>query len=297
MINFIKCEAVLAKVLRGFPDNFIFNKDDVLEYIIEASEQMSFKKFSQERIFLANISNYLCDVPKNTNTILEIIKFKDDFLKEESPSSSTEEKKEEETSESDGISYIDKLKTEKEKQEAYTKEKENIILAGQKRRLEILKKIYETDFYEKNYDTKKYVFVCLAEKSLEGNYLSYKNNTLRYEIIGLSKKVIRFSFKNGLIAMVVNQTILDPDTGFPFLIDHISYLNSIEHYVKYKIAEKSLWAGDSVKNARDLMTMHLQLFEKEREKAKGDIMLPSMEELRLFFRNNESLLNNGDRLN
>lgn len=69
------------------------------------------------------------------------------------------------------------------------------------------------------------------------------SNEDSYTIVGLTEKKLRFSFKEGFVAMAYLRNALDPETGYPLVPDQISYMTAITYYVKWKIAEQLAWNG------------------------------------------------------
>lgn len=64
-----------------------------------------------------------------------------------------------------------------------------------------------------------------------------------YTIVGHTERRLRFSFKEGRIALSFLKTILDPETGYPLIPDQVSYITAITYYIKWKIAESHQWSG------------------------------------------------------
>lgn len=75
----------------------------------------------------------------------------------------------------------------------------------------------------------------------------YKNNGLgeqdEYTIVGDADKKLRFSFKEGYVALAFIRNAVDSETGYPLVPDNISYMSAITYYIKWKIAEMMTWNG------------------------------------------------------
>lgn len=54
---------------------------------------------------------------------------------------------------------------------------------------------------------------------------------------------LRFSFKEGLVAVSYLRTVICPETGYPMIPDNMHAITAISYYVKWKMAERFAWAG------------------------------------------------------
>lgn len=71
----------------------------------------------------------------------------------------------------------------------------------------------------------------------------YENCSDEYTIVGTTEKRLRFSFRDGTVAISYLKNCVDKDTGYPLIPDEISYITAIVYYIKWKIAEMYDWAG------------------------------------------------------
>lgn len=67
--------------------------------------------------------------------------------------------------------------------------------------------------------------------------------TDEYTIVGTIDKKLRFSFKDGQIALSYLKNAIDEQTGYPLVPDEISTISAITYYVKWKLAEWYTWNG------------------------------------------------------
>jgi len=67
--------------------------------------------------------------------------------------------------------------------------------------------------------------------------------TDQYTIVGTVDKKLRFSFKDGQIALSYLRNTIDEETGYPLVPDQISYITAITYYIKWKVAEWYTWNG------------------------------------------------------
>ena len=70
-----------------------------------------------------------------------------------------------------------------------------------------------------------------------------RHNQDEYTIVGNTHKRLRFSFREGYIALAYTRSVADRKTGYPLIPDNISYITAINYYVKWKIAEMMDWNG------------------------------------------------------
>lgn len=80
--------------------------------------------------------------------------------------------------------------------------------------------------------------VC-KENEFEGLY--HHGITDEYNIYG--GDTLRFSFKEGQIALSYTRSPIDPETGWPQIPDHISYTSACVYYNIYKLMERQFYAG------------------------------------------------------
>jgi len=53
---------------------------------------------------------------------------------------------------------------------------------------------------------------------------------------------LRFSFKEGMVALAYLKTALDPETGYPLIPDNISLITAVSYYLKWKISEREMYS-------------------------------------------------------
>lgn len=69
----------------------------------------------------------------------------------------------------------------------------------------------------------------------------YQSAEEEYTIIG--GKILRFSFKEGSIAIAYNRQMIDEETGYPMIPDDFSYTTAITKYITLRIMERDFYAG------------------------------------------------------
>ena len=71
----------------------------------------------------------------------------------------------------------------------------------------------------------------------------YNSVTDEYNIVGTVDRKLRFSFKEGYVALAYLRAATDEKTGYPLIVDNISYISAVTYYIKWKIAEWFDWNG------------------------------------------------------
>lgn len=98
-------------------------------------------------------------------------------------------------------------------------------------------------FYVENFTpirpTKNVFFNSLACKT---NLDLYENCQDEYTIVGIEDRKLRFSFKEGYIAMAYYKTPED-ENGFPLIPNTSSHISAIIAFIKWKLAERYSWEG------------------------------------------------------
>lgn len=67
--------------------------------------------------------------------------------------------------------------------------------------------------------------------------------TDEYTIVGTTDKKLRFSFREGVVAVSYIKSATDPDTGYPLVPDNVRHITAIKYYIRWKIAEYLDWNG------------------------------------------------------
>jgi hypothetical protein len=67
--------------------------------------------------------------------------------------------------------------------------------------------------------------------------------TDEYTIVGSIEKKLRFSFKEGQVALAYLKNSVDLETGYPLVPDQISYITAITYYIQWKVAQMLAWNG------------------------------------------------------
>ena len=92
-----------------------------------------------------------------------------------------------------------------------------------------------------------------------------------YALIGgLGKSVLRFSFKEGQVALAYLKVGIDETTGYPLVPDDISLITAITYYCKWKISERKRWEGREgfIREAQDAEAHWLKYVKQTRNKVR-----------------------------
>lgn len=54
---------------------------------------------------------------------------------------------------------------------------------------------------------------------------------------------LRFSFREGYVALAYLRSRIDEETGYPLIPDDITHITAITYYIKWKLAERLRWEG------------------------------------------------------
>jgi hypothetical protein len=111
-------------------------------------------------------------------------------------------------------------------------------------------------------------FFVVGHEQKEYNQI-YQHSTDEFSVVMDS---IRFSFKEGLVAVAYKKTVIDEDSGYPMIPDSISHLTAITHYIRMMLAQKDMDKGREGAIGRyDRATQKWQWYCKQ---AKNKDMIP-----------------------
>lgn len=244
-ITYTSVNSVLAKVNRNLRGTDI-NESDAIEWIGEASEFMKVYGSQEEAVAFLEVKDYHAEIPRGFQMVLQIARHntwkpEDDKCK---PKQVIEELCGIDQSGCDACGNpVNTLITDCH----------GHILGA-----------YDTDHYIPSYDIRwgfypwinsvnyrrDFTPVRLADHTLfntlvckEKNQNMYYGNEDSYTIVGTTEKRLRFSFREGYIAISYLRAAIDDETGYPLIPDNISYIMACVQYVKWQIASWLSWNG------------------------------------------------------
>jgi len=152
-----------------------------------------------------------------------------------------------------------------------------------------LERAYYRPYFESNMDykswtshhhyTNRYIPIRLSNHTFfrdlvcqEKNQTQiYKSCVDEYDII-FDNGGLRFSFKEGMIALAYLKSPTDLETGYPLIPEHISVLTAITYYIKWKISEKDL--EDNREGSMSKASYHESRWLKYVKQAKSYLKMP-----------------------
>lgn len=237
---------IMAKLMREFGLDGI-NESDVVEWSAEALEFIGAAKQYEEAVAVMEVENYQVNLPSNFHAIIQLAK-NNCFCKEakERTGLCPNVMLRNSTVEEDVVNPLDTPKAYhpiildengmplNDYELAYYRPYYDIntIYAGW-----IGSTVYKTCFTPIRLSTQTISSLVCEELDMGRKYSNCRDE---YTII--QGKVLRFSFKEGQVAMAYLRQPLDED-GFPMIPDHVSYTTAITKYVILKACEKEFYSG------------------------------------------------------
>lgn len=235
-MQFTTVDRIFSKIHRDLRDTN-FNETDVIEWAGEALEFLRVPQIQDEGILFTEVRNFEADLPTGFQMVLQIARNNywnevDDKAKAGIPCSTKQELDHPNLQQPPEVPFIDDDCTEIWYRPWFNMQWQYIP--------------WTTNHYYKNH----YTPVKLANNTFfnslvckENDQTIYENCADEYTIVGTTQKKLRFSFKEGYIAMAYIKNAVDPKSGYPLIPDQISFITAITYYIKWKIAEYHSWSG------------------------------------------------------
>lgn len=235
--TYISVDRVFSRLKGSMP---LDNEDDIIEWIGEAMEHIGAITQYREVVCFAEVKNYSCKVPKHNHSIIQIAR--NNFY---SPKVLITPQ--------DSINWLGAIR----KPITLTDYSDGCVLLDERFQQEdcdlgyapIFSLAFEFDTWisHKLYQ-KAFTPVLLTNHSFFNSVVCkqkdhdkiYKGCTDEYNIIDGTE--LRFSFKEGQVAIAYNQNRLSTD-GLPMIPDDVSYVTAAVNYVRYKHFEREFYAG------------------------------------------------------
>ena len=230
-MEYTTIDRIISKLSREIRDSDI-NETDVIEWIGEALEFMKVSEIREQIVSFLEVKNFQADVPKGLQMILQVAK---NNLFPSTMFSQTEE-----GTNTDPINPVP-ISPEGNPLEEYEFAYYRPVFDLQ----------WEYDPYRRNpYIQNNFSPVRLANNTFfnsivckEKREIPYDSCRDEYTIVGTTDKKLRFSFKEGQVAVSYVRYALDKHTGYPLIPDEISCITAITYYVRWKISERLSWDG------------------------------------------------------
>ena len=216
----VTVDTIFNSLGRNFKDNQV-DEIDVIEWIGEALEHMKVPQIQEEAVSFLEVKDFECLLPQGFNMVLQIaastntvdlgqvaMYFKSDIVQSE----------EDLVYNDDG--EIDLLLTP-----AYSLKYNTWVSSGTYNNYFEPVRLSNNTFFNS--------IVCKEKK-----VIPYANCRHEYTVVD---DRLRFSFKEGIIALSYLKTKTDKTTGYPLIPDDISYITAVTYYIKWKTAENELF--------------------------------------------------------
>lgn len=310
MSEFTTVDRVLAKFHRDLKGTD-FNESDLIEWIGEALDFLKVPQVQEEAVAFIEVKDYHADLPKCFHMILQIAR----------NNKWSQEKKEVVCS----VLSDDDNKEEDCCKECHThpanKAGYPIPLDRDGKPITDYEVAYYRPFFDLQWEynlwtnsnsyKQDYTPVRLSNNSFFNSIVCKEKNNIynncedEYTIVGSIDKKLRFSFKNGSVAVSYLKNRIDPETGYFLIPDNISYTSAIVYYVKWKIAEWYDWSGRQgftsiaqnserlwlkyARQAKNFMKMPKSLDEYQNLLEQTHYLIPNHKRYYGYFGNNNDL--------
>jgi hypothetical protein len=240
--QYVTLDTILSKYLRDFRGNEL-NEDDAIEWIGEALGHMKSASASEEAIAFLEVKNYQAPLPNGLQYVIQIAK-SNDWSPENLDVCSAQNLVAELCPES--ISTPSSCNTPSE----------GVLLDCQGNLISEPERAYYRPYFDLQYEYLDWVhsrafqgkftpvrlanhtffntLVCQTSNS-EGLYESCVDE---YTIV---QDQLRFSFREGFVALAYIRTKVDVETGYPMIPDDESAKAAITYYIGWKIKEREAW--------------------------------------------------------
>lgn len=246
-------DRVISKFYRDTKDTSI-TELDLIEWIGEAMGHLRVAELDQQSIAFIEVKNYEAELPKGFKMVLQI-------ARNNSWTSSNE-----------NTSNLSPQETLEQLLEGTVPYEEHPLLQHPINQLGYPIPLdadglpitdYDVAYYRPYYDLQweyspwvssqyykqNYTPVRLADNTFFNSVvcrekdIPYNSCPDEYTIVGTEYRKLRFSFKEGYIALAYLKNAIDSQTGYPLIPDDESFLSAITYYIKWKIAEYHQWNG------------------------------------------------------
>lgn len=230
MEQYISVNRILSKLAREL-NTEEFDETDIIEWIGEALGFLQVAELHEEAVAFKVVKNYECTLPQNIHYIIQVALQRDTKNKTNLHIPYSEIYEEE-------IPQKNKCNCDKPIQPKY-----NYTVVHGFEAL-VSSPIYQSGFQPVRLADHSFFnsFVC-KEKNYNEIYCPNCGNE-EYTVVGKEQPKLRFSFKDGIVAIAYLRNRLDEETGYPLIPDNSYYITAITYYVKWKLSEIKSWNGD-----------------------------------------------------
>ena len=228
--SFVSIDRIFSKIVRDLGETSL-HEGDVIEWVGEALEFIAATEHYEKAVAFIEVKNHQCKLPTYLHQVVQVArnrcwKGSDDLL---CPKASVEEATQDIASVPVAL-------------DCYGQPINDYELAYYRPYFDL--KWEHSFWYSSTSYNKCYVPVRLGNHTFFDSLVLPESSGLyvdEYTII--NKDTLRFSFKEGFVAVAYNRQMLDPATGYPMIPDNISYTTAITKYVKMMILGRMCYNG------------------------------------------------------
>lgn len=294
-MEFVSVDRILGKVHRDLK-GINLNETDAIEWIGEALDFLKTPEIQEETVAFTEVENHETILPLGFHAILQVARNNEWTPKKKEKI--TPKKVTEEANKKYRVTACDEHEANKK---CYP-----VPLDCNGRPITDYEVAYYRPFFDLKWEyelwtkqdiyKKKYTPVRLSNNVFfnslvckEKNKDIYKNSKDEYTLIGNNR--LRFSFKDGHVAISYLKNKIDENTGYPLIPDNISYIQAITYYIKWKISEWYTWNGREGFNSISQNSERLWL--KYANQSKNTIKMPkSLDDFQNLLENTHYLIPN-----
>lgn len=273
MIKFTTIDTVLSKIYRELRGSQDLNETDIIEWIGEALQFLAVYESKEEAVAFLEVNNFETELPLHFIAVIQVAK-NNEWVKptriDMCPTTVVTPENVVETLPEDYCPVITDCQGN---------------LVGD----------YNIAYYRPYFDLKweyqgfiqsplyieKFTPVRLSNHTFfnsvvckESDPELYNSCQDEYTFIGNPISKLRFSFKEGQVALSYLKASIDEETGLPNVPDNISYITAITYYVKWKLMERLSWGTQRTVTQNDLQ-YHRQEWLRYARQAKNSLKMPT----------------------
>lgn len=248
--QYVTVDTILSKYLRDFRGNEL-NEDDAIEWIGEALGHMKMATLSEEAIAFLEVKNYQAELPNGLHYIIQVAKNNAWTPTEKTtctPQAIITELVPETPHTNCGCSTC-----------CNTPAKDMVLLDCQGELIGAPEVAYYRPYFDLQYEylgwvhskafRTKFTPVRLANHTFfntlvcqnEASSGLYNNGNYLADEYTIVEDQLRFSFKEGLVAVAYLRSKVDLETGYPLVPDDESAKAAITYYLGWKVKEREAW--------------------------------------------------------
>lgn len=236
--QFVSVDRIFSKLIRDIGDNF--NEADVVEWCGEALEAIGTERAYEEAVAFIEVKNHQCLLPSGIHSIIQIARNQawtgpssDAFC----PASVLVNTANPAATPAPSIPVV---------LDSMGQPISDYDLAYYRPYFDLQYEYYNwvgSSYYKNGYTPVRLKTSSFFESLVctETNTSLYQGVTDEYTVI--QKKILRFSFAEGSIALAYNRQIVDPETGYPMVPDSYSHTTAIVKYITMMMQQKLYYAG------------------------------------------------------